>query len=108
MSIPYGVHRGAVSGAGGGVSSTGSSTTAKQWSAHLGGLAGGGNWYDAIRLAAIDQANAAWMQDNLNDGTVNQIIQTVNAHAALSRLTIAQAAEINGIIYNLFVNRARS
>jgi hypothetical protein len=105
MSIPYGVHRGGVSGSGGGVTSTGSSDTAKSWSAQLGALAKSDNWYDAIRLAAIDQANAAWMQGNLNDGTVSQIIQTVNAHAQLGRLTAEQAAEINTIIYNLYLNR---
>ncbi|MDB4793223.1 hypothetical protein OAG75_01125 [bacterium] len=104
MSIPYDVHRGGVSGAGGGVSSTGSSDTAKEWSAQLGALAQSGNWYEGIRLAAIDQANAARMQGNLNDGTVNQIIQTVNFHAQLGRLTALQAGQINNEIYGYYLD----
>lgn len=103
MSIPYGVHRGGVSGAGGGVSSTGSSATAKAWSAQLGAHAARGDWYTAIRLAAIDQANAARMQGNLNDGTVNQILQTVNGHAQLGRLTPLQAGQINNEIMDYYL-----
>jgi|APAra7269097403_1048558.scaffolds.fasta_scaffold01182_3 hypothetical protein len=105
MSIPYGVHRGAQSGAGGGVSSTGSSSTASGWSGHLGTLAQT-DFPAALRLAAIDQANAHWMNGNLTREVVFQIIQVVNGHAALGRLSAQQAGEINNEIADFYYRHA--
>lgn len=104
LSIPYGVHRGAQSGAGGGVSSTGSSSTASGWSGHLGALAQN-DFPAALRLAVIDQLNAHWMNGNLSPEVAFQIMQVVNGHAALGRLTATQAGEINNHIADYCYSR---
>jgi hypothetical protein len=95
MSIDYSVHRGGQSGAGGGVSSTGSSKTASSWSAHLGTLARR-DFPAALRLAAIDEANAHRMNRSFTREVTLQIIETINGHLALGRLTQEQA----GLIIN--------
>lgn len=105
MSIAYGVHRGAQSGAGGGVSSTGSSATAKGWSAHLGRL-GQVDFAAALRLAAIDEANAHWIQGRFTREVAMQIIQTVNGHLALGRLSQDAAGQIINEIADAFYRRS--
>jgi hypothetical protein len=94
ISVPYDMHRGGVSGAGGGITSTGSSSTAQGWSTHLGDLLAHGNWKEAIRQAAIDGLNAAWVSGHLNDGMVSAYIQDVNSHAAMGRLTSTEQSEV--------------
>ncbi|XXT19766.1 RHS repeat-associated core domain-containing protein [Sorangium sp. So ce429] len=59
VSIPYQDHRGGVSGAGGGVSSTGRSTTARDWQKHVRTLMRNGQSYDAIRATVIDDMNSS-------------------------------------------------
>lgn len=104
LSIPYDVHRGAQSGAGGGVSSTGSSSTASGWSGHLGTLAQS-DFPAALRLAVIDQLNAHWSNGNLSREVAFQIIQVVNGHAALGRLSSQQAGEINNLVADYCYSR---
>lgn len=122
LSISYKVHRGGVSGNGGGVSSTGSSATATAWSAHLGAMATN-DFPGALRLAAIDELNAHWMNNELTSEVAFQIIQVVNGHAStliaitssspaaaaapaaapqLTRLTPEQAGTINNEILDYF------
>lgn len=106
MSIPYSVHRGGQSGAGGGVSSTGSSSTASGWSGHLGTMAQT-DFPGALRLAVIDQLNSHWVQGNLTREVAMQVIQVVNGHAALGRLTPDQAAAINNEIADICYSRIK-
>lgn len=101
MSIPYGVHRGGQSGGGGGVSSTGSSSTASGWSGHLGALAQT-DFPAALRLAVIDQMNAHWVNGNFTREVAFQIMQVVNGHAELGRLTAEKAGEINNEVADFF------
>jgi len=105
MSIPYDVHRGAVSGGGGGVTSTGSSHIAQGWSSQLGGLMKSGNMKEAIRQAANDAYNAAWSQDVLTESVVSQIMQVVNLHATNGHITQSEAGEINQVIMNRWLNQ---
>lgn len=104
MSIAYAVHRGGQSGAGGGVSSTGSSETAKAWSAHLGTL-GQTDVFASLRLAAIDQANAHIMNHAFTGEVAMQIIQTINGHLALGRLTQQEAGMIINEIADYYYRR---
>ena len=104
LRVHPGVHRGAQSGAGGGVSSTGSSSTASGWSGHLGALAQN-DFPAALRLAVIDQLNAHWVNGNLSPEVAFQIMQVVNGHAALGRLTAIQAGEINNHIADYCYSR---
>ncbi|MEA9581619.1 hypothetical protein VC218_22850 [Xanthomonas nasturtii] len=106
LSIPYDVHRGGQSGAGGGVSSTGSSGTASGWSSHLGTLAQN-DFPGALRLAVIDQLNAHYVNGNLSAEVAMQVIQVVNGHASLGRLTGTQAGEINNLIADYYYSRAK-
>ncbi len=104
ISIPYSVHRGGVSGAGGGISSTGSSTTAKGWSAHLGQTVAQGGWYEGIRQAAVDGINSAAVNGTLNEGTLSGYMQVVNGHAMMGRITQEEAGTINSTLYFAYLN----
>jgi len=106
MSIPYNVHRGGVSGAGGGITSTGSSSTASGWSGHLGAMAKS-DFRSALRQFAIDQANGHWMNGNLTGEVTMQIMQVVNGHQNLGRLTMDQAGSINNEIMNIYLLRGK-
>jgi hypothetical protein len=59
LEIPTAVHRDGVSGAGGGVSSTGSSTSARIWSQGLGDEMAGGRFAESVRLGIMDNLHAA-------------------------------------------------
>jgi hypothetical protein len=104
ISIPYDMHRGAVSGAGGGISSTGSSHTASGWAAHLGQAAASGNWYQAIRMAAIDGMNGAMMSGLLDEGMTSAYMQVVNGHVMMGRITQQEAGAINNELYNYYLS----
>ena len=69
IPIPTAVHRNAVSGAGGGISSTGSSTTSANWSQFLAGQ----NDFDRVKYALIEQINAQIMNKNFNESTALQL-----------------------------------
>ena len=105
-SVEYGVHRGAVSGAGGGISSTGSSATATQWSAHLGQMIAtqGQGWPAAIKAAAIDAFNASLVTKALNDERISQILQVIRGHQELGRITNDEQADISTVIMNMWLN----
>lgn len=104
ISIPYDMHRGGVSGGGGGVSSTGSSHTASGWSAQLGSLIKQGDWKEAIRKAAVDEMNSAVCTGMLDEGMTSAIMQVVNGHAMKGRITQSEAEEINGGLYIAYLN----
>ncbi len=95
MSVPYSVHRGAVKGAGGGISSTGSSHTAKGYRAKLVGLMEAGKAYDAILLVANDEYNALYMKGELDISYVRAIMRVVIQHKDMGRITDYEAQKIN-------------
>jgi hypothetical protein len=99
MSISYDMHRGGQSGAGGGVTSTGSSTTAKGWSQRLGAqLADPGQREQAFSSVAADEYNAALMNGVLSEAVVSQIVQTLDLHRGAGHLTAEQAGRIQNAI----------
>lgn len=102
ISIPYRMHRAAMNGAGGGVTSTGSSTTAKDWGRFLGSEIKSGDWYNTIRSTAVDEYHAAKANGALDEGMVNSICQVVNSHATMERITVQQAGEIIQVLLNLW------
>ncbi|AWT16768.1 MULTISPECIES: hypothetical protein [Stenotrophomonas] len=106
LSIPYVVHRAGQGGAGGGVTSTGSSSVASAWSSHLGTLARS-DFPAALRLAVIDQLNAHYVNGNLSNAVAMQIIRVVNGHAGLGRLNAEQAGEINNMIADFYFRHSK-
>jgi hypothetical protein len=102
MSIPYDTHRGAVSGGGGGVTSTGSGGVAQGWAQELGDLMSSGNMKEAVRKSAMDEYNAAGR--NISQETVFQIMQVVNQHASRNDITQQEAADINTALMNRWLN----
>lgn len=59
LQIPKKMHRSGVSGMGGGISSTGSSTSAKTWSTGMGGQLASGDWQGTIWKGVIDGLHSA-------------------------------------------------
>lgn len=105
MSIAYGVHRGGQSGAGGGVSSTGSSSTAKGWSAHLVSVSQSAGFAEGLRLSALDEANAHIMNDAFTGPVLMQLIQVINQHCSAGRITPAEAGTIINGLTDYYLNR---
>ncbi len=108
LQIPKSMHRGGVSGIGGGISSTGSSHSAKQWSSGMGRQLKSGDFGGVIWKGVIDGMNAAlvtgedlqtaangyyriimmhYHRGDINEHTAQQLIQQLmNAlHNQLSR-----------------------
>jgi uncharacterized protein with PIN domain len=98
MSIPYDMHRGGVSGAGGGVTSTGSSHTAKGWAIRLSDKMKGGDMAGALLDVANDEYNSASMSGFLSESMVSQITQIVNVFAIEGYITQEEAGKINNVI----------
>ncbi len=86
------------------MSSTGSSHTASGWSSLLGSLIKQGDWKEAIRKAAVDEMNSAVCAGTLNEGMASAIMQVVNGHAMMGRITQGEAEEINGGLYIAYLN----
>lgn len=79
-------HRNAVDGAGGGISSTGRSSTAQGWAHHMGQLIAQ-DPVEAVRLAAVEQLNAHDMSQTLNERSLNGIVQWVQSQVTDGRIT---------------------
>jgi ribosomal protein S18 acetylase RimI-like enzyme len=96
-SIPYAMHRQGQGGAGGGISSTGSSATARDWNTHLQNLHAV-NPLDMFRAVAVDTYHSA----KLTGAPLGQIIANVKqvllAHQQIGRLTLA---DVNTIVNEL-------
>jgi hypothetical protein len=98
ISIPYEMHRGGQSGVGGGVSSTGSSETATTWSESLAKHIKNNDWKTAIKLTATDEFLSAAQNGYLTSGMVSAIMQNVNYHATMGRITDTDAGEIKNML----------
>ena len=104
-SIPYGMHRSGQRGAGGGITSTGSSNTAKGWATHLVGLNTNQGAAAMIRAVAVDTYNSAELTGQLSDQTMLQIWQVLQGHANMGRITNIEAGEIYNELMNWYLNR---
>jgi len=100
--IAHGVHHGAISGAAGGITSTGSSSIAREWSRRL-AAAAQSHLPGAIRMAALDAVNAHIMNNAFTQAGAVAICQTVSGHAAppTQRITPQEA----GLIHNDVMGR---
>jgi hypothetical protein len=104
-SISYTMHRKGVSGAGGGITSTGSSTTAKGWANHLVALnnnQGAEAMYEAV---AVDTYNSAWLNGEDLDQVLANILQILQNHQEMGRLTGIQVGNIMNRLMNRRLNQ---
>jgi hypothetical protein len=98
-SIAYEMHRSGQSGAGGGITSTGSSSTASAWAAHLANLHTTGHPEEMYRQVALDTYHSARATDQDPEQTLVQINGLLNEHVGLGRLSDDQAGTImNGLV----------
>jgi len=93
-SIAYEMHRGGQHGGGGGISSTGSSGTAKGWADHLVSLHKQGNDEEMFRQVAFDTYHSAKSTGQDPQQTMVQIQGVLNEHAKLGRLDNEQIGHI--------------
>jgi hypothetical protein len=98
IPIPKSVHRNAVAGAGGGISSTGSSSTSKDWSLFLASH----NDFDRVKLAMTEQINAQIMNKNFSESTALQLkdwlVSQLNHTGRINRTEFE-------ILLNILLNR---
>ncbi len=93
-SISYTMHRAGQSGAGGGISSTGSSHTASGWAGELVNLHNAGNSAEMFRRVAVDTYNSAELNNADLRQTLANIRQVLLGHVGLGRLTRGEADQI--------------
>lgn len=104
MAIPTGVHRGAVAGEGGGISSTGSSSTAKQYSQETGNVLAT-NFAEGLRIALVDGLNAAMSHNQNLDEWVNAQLRIINGHLERGQITQQEAADLQNFVMNSKLDR---
>ena len=98
-SIAFAMHRSGQSGAGGGITSTGSSSTASGWAAHLANLHTSGHPEEMYRQVALDTYHSARATNQDPEQTLVQIHGVLNEHVGLGRLSEDQAGTImNGLM----------
>lgn len=99
MAIPYEMHRGGVQGAGGGVTSTGSSQTAKDWRAHLVNLIKRGETEQAVQELVVDEMNAAWVTGSFTHQFSESLAAVVYFILNKQKITEGFANILLGIIF---------
>jgi hypothetical protein len=104
IQTPRVTHRSAVGGAGGGITSTGSSTTARGWAHEMGDRLQN-DPYDAVRSAAIENINAHAMAGTLNRMYLNGAYQWIEGQATDGRITAAQARALQAEIQQTYWER---
>jgi hypothetical protein len=104
-SITFGMHRSGQGGAGGGITSTGSSHTAKGWAAHLVRLNEDQGAAAMIRAVAVDTYNSAELTGQLSDQIMLQIRQVLEGHVGYGRITNEEAGEIFNELMNWYLNQ---
>jgi hypothetical protein len=103
VPLPVSVHRGGVSGAGGGISSTGSSSTSKGWAVHLSSQA---TDYDVVRRSLTDGINAMLMQRSFTEQLAVQYSDWLQAqYAQEGRITQQQLAELRQLLVNRYFSQ---
>lgn len=107
-SIDYTMHRAGQSGAGGGITSTGSSGTAKGWADHLLSLHKSGQTQEMYRQVALDTYHSAQATGQDLDQTMVQIQGVLNEHATKGRLDNDGVGQImNGLMDHHYSERER-
>ncbi len=104
ISIPYGMHRGGQSGAGGGVSSTGSSGTASGWSDLLGNMLQQGDWPGAIRAVLLDELHSAAQNGALDQGMMSAFLQYLQNARMQGRISANDVEQIYSALYGSYAN----
>lgn len=105
IQTPTVTHRAAQSGAGGGITSTGSSTTAVAWSRVMGATLAA-DPVAAVRTAAVEQLNAHWMAGTMNQMAVNGIVQWLDGQVTTGRINAAARDDIRAHIISTYWTRA--
>ncbi|MBV8518846.1 MAG: hypothetical protein JO197_15735 [Acidobacteria bacterium] len=104
IQIPKSVHRGGVSGCGGGISSTGSSASAKVYSSGVGGQLGV-SFATALRSALADELNAAFVNGALNIELVNGLCRLIALHIERGDITQGEGGELQQFVISSYLNR---
>ncbi len=107
ISIPYDMHRKGQSGAGGGVSSTGSSGTAKGWSQRLGAMISGGDRRGAIRATLMDELHSAHATGNLDFGMMSAFLQYLLLSVQEGHINNQDVDQIFAALYGEFDRYSR-
>ena len=102
IPTPNIVHRGGVSGGGGGISSTGYSDTARGWAQHLASQ----NPFDQVKSALNDQINAHIMQNNFNEGATIQLKDwLLSQHLQSQRINRTEYEQLLNLLMNRYYDR---
>jgi len=100
VPLPKEVHRNGVGGAGGGISSTGSSSTSSGWAQHLSGQATN---YDVVRLALTDGINAMLMNNAFTEQMAVQYSDWLTAQYEIEgRITQTERDTLLNILTDRF------
>jgi hypothetical protein len=103
IPIPVAVHRGGVSGSGGGISSTGSSATSKGWSKLLASQ----DDFGQVKSALTDQINSQLMNNNFNEQTAVQLKDwLVSQRDQSGRISQAEYETLLNILMNRYLNQS--
>ncbi|MDQ1654885.1 MAG: hypothetical protein QOI35_4085, partial [Cryptosporangiaceae bacterium] len=105
ISIPYWAHRGAVSGAGGGISSTGRGTVASGWSGDLAAMLRNGDFHGAYANAILDQLNVSIHSAGALCHYLDHVRDMTLPAGAAPRLTHAEVANLQGFVQATYWRR---
>jgi hypothetical protein len=108
MGIPTSVHRNGEGGAGGGVSSTGRSTTAQGWSKELGKDIKDGKFAKSLQRGLIDDINAAHVNGKLSQDWANAAIQIIDKHLERKDIEVGEAGELRNFVMDAVLSRLES
>ena len=101
ISLPKEVHRGGIHGDGGGVSSTGSSSSATIWSEGLAEMLKQGQFDEALKKGAIDGIIASAMHGKNLFDALGGYLNLVSAHLSKGDITKSQADDISSSLTSL-------
>lgn len=101
------VHRNAMDGGGNGISSTGYSKTAQGWSQYMANTTKREGLCAGIRLGIIDNINALYVNNSLNEGHVSTFIQLAQGYAQNGQITKEESGRLSTEIYNFIYELLR-
>jgi hypothetical protein len=105
VPTPVAVHRGAVAGAGGGISSTGSSDTSKEWATHL---ASQPTDFERVKSALTEQVNAYIMKEAFTETVALQLKDWLIAQEAQEhRITAQERATLLNALMDRYLSQKK-
>jgi hypothetical protein len=104
LQIPKKMHRDGVGGSGGGISSTGSSGSAKIWSQGIGGDLAGGDWRSAIWSGVSDGMNAAFTTGQDLQKAADGYYRIIQMHVERGDIDEPTAQLLIQMLLNTFMN----